>query len=150
MALNCLLFNKNEIYRPISFIYKLSSNFGLLSIRKFDLENLYLNINQSIMILMKKYIIWSRNLALLLLKKRTLFSKIPAVRAHESKLVSCSSQLWKRLYSTSTTVPSKTSQNRIIFKLRIRGKSNSGFKSAIMFHQNLVSSTIFEVTIGEC
>ena len=54
------------------------------------------------MILMKKYIIWSRNPALLLLKKRTLFSKIPAVSAHESKLVSCSSQLWKRLYKKPT------------------------------------------------
>ena len=30
---------------------------------------MYLNINQSILILMKKYMIWSHNLALLLLKK---------------------------------------------------------------------------------
>ena len=57
MALNCVLFDRNEIYWPICFIYKLSSNFSLLSKRKFDLENMYLNINQSILILMKKYMI---------------------------------------------------------------------------------------------
>ena len=57
MTLNCVVFNKNEIYRPMSFIDKLSSDFGLLSKRKFDLEDLYLNINQCILILMKNYII---------------------------------------------------------------------------------------------
>ena len=46
-----------------------------------------------ILILMKKYIIWSLNLVPLLLKKRTLFSKILAVSVHESKRVSCSSGL---------------------------------------------------------
>ena len=51
MTLNCVVFNKNEIYRPMSFIDKLSSDFGLLSKRKFDLEDLYLNINQCILIL---------------------------------------------------------------------------------------------------
>ena len=57
MTLNCVVFNKNEIYWPISFIDKLSSDFGILSKRKFDLEDLYLNINQCILILMKNYII---------------------------------------------------------------------------------------------
>ena len=50
----------------MSFIDKLSSDFGLLSKRKFDLEDLYLNIKQCI-----------------------LFSKIQAVSVHESKRVSC-------------------------------------------------------------
>ena len=77
------------------FIDKLSSDFGLLSKRKFDLEDLHLNINQCILILMKNYIIQSLNLVLMLLvlKKRTFFSKIKAVRAHESELVSWASQL---------------------------------------------------------
>ena len=65
---------------------------------KSNLEDLYLNIKQCILILLKKYTIWGHNLVLLLLKKRTLFSKIPAVSVHESKRVSCCSQLWKRLY----------------------------------------------------
>ena len=52
---------------------------------KSNLEDLYLNIKQCILILLKKYTIWGHNLVLLLLKKRTLFSKIPAVSAHESK-----------------------------------------------------------------
>jgi hypothetical protein len=56
----------------MSFIDKLSSDFGLLSKRKFDLEDLYLNINQCILILMKNYIIWSHNLELLLMKKKEL------------------------------------------------------------------------------
>jgi hypothetical protein len=30
MTLNCVVFNKNEIHRPISFIDKLSSDFDLL------------------------------------------------------------------------------------------------------------------------
>ena len=47
---------------------------------------------------MKNYTIWSHNLILLLVKKRTLLSKIPAVSVHESKGVSCCTQLWKRLY----------------------------------------------------
>ena len=75
MTLYCVFLKKK------SFIGKLSSDYGLLSKMKFNLEDLYLNINRFILILMKKYIIWSRNLALLLLKKGTLFSKIPAVRA---------------------------------------------------------------------
>jgi hypothetical protein len=57
MTLNCLVFNKNERYRPISFIGKLSSNYGLLSKIKFDMEDLYLNIKQYILILMKNYTI---------------------------------------------------------------------------------------------
>ena len=65
---------------------------------KSNLEDLYLNIKQCILILLKKYTIWGHNQVLLLLKKRTLFSKIPAVSVHESKRVSCCSQLWKRLY----------------------------------------------------
>ena len=52
---------------------------------KSNLEDLYLNIKQCILILLKNYTIWSHNLVLLLLKKRTLLSKIPAVSAHESK-----------------------------------------------------------------
>ena len=60
---------------------------------KSNLEDLYLNIKQCILILLKNYTIWSHNLVLLLLKKRTLFSKIPAVSAHESKSGSCSSEL---------------------------------------------------------
>ena len=41
MALNCVVFNKNEIYQPLSFIGKLSSDYGLLSKTKFSLEDLY-------------------------------------------------------------------------------------------------------------
>ena len=52
---------------------------------KSNLEDLYLNIKQCILILLKNYTIWSHNLVLLLLEKRTLLSKIPAVSAHESK-----------------------------------------------------------------
>ena len=52
---------------------------------KSNLEDFYLNIKQCILILLKNYTIWSHNLVLLLLKKRTLFSKIGAVSAHESK-----------------------------------------------------------------
>ena len=31
MTLECVVFNKNEIYPPLSFIGKLSSDYGLLS-----------------------------------------------------------------------------------------------------------------------
>ena len=55
MTLNSIVFNKNEIYRPISFIDKLISNFGLLSKMKFDLENLCLNTKSCILIRLKKY-----------------------------------------------------------------------------------------------
>ena len=72
---------------------KVSSDFGLLSKPKFNLGYLYLNIKQCILILMKKYTIWSHNLVLLLLKKRTLFSKIPTLSVHESKGVNCCTQL---------------------------------------------------------
>jgi hypothetical protein len=41
MTLHCVVFNKNEIYLPISLICKLSSDFGLLSKMKFNLEDLY-------------------------------------------------------------------------------------------------------------
>ena len=98
MTLVCVFFKKNYICWPLSFTGKLSSDFGLLSKMKSNLEDLYLNIKQCILILLKKYTIWGHNLVLLLLKKRTLFSKIPAVSVHESKRVSCCSQLWKRLY----------------------------------------------------
>ena len=40
MALNCAIFNKNEIYWPLSFIGKLSSDYGLLSKIKSNLEDL--------------------------------------------------------------------------------------------------------------
>ena len=63
----------------------MSSDYGLLSKMKSNLEDFYLNIKQCILILLKNYTIWSHNLVLLLLKKRTLLSKIPAVSAHESK-----------------------------------------------------------------
>ena len=53
MILNCVVFNKNEIYHPISSVHKLSYDFGLLSETKFDLEDLYLNINHCILILIK-------------------------------------------------------------------------------------------------
>jgi hypothetical protein len=46
MTLNCVVFNKNEIYWALSFIGKLSSDYGLLSKMKFNLEDLYLNIKQ--------------------------------------------------------------------------------------------------------
>jgi hypothetical protein len=39
MTLNCVVFNKDELYQPLSFIDKLSSDYGLLS-----KMNLYLNI----------------------------------------------------------------------------------------------------------
>ena len=50
MTLNCVVFNKNEIYCPISSIDKLSSDFDLLSKRKFDLEDWHFNINECILI----------------------------------------------------------------------------------------------------
>jgi hypothetical protein len=40
MTLNCVVFNKNQIYRPLSFIYKLSSDYGLLSKTKFNFRGL--------------------------------------------------------------------------------------------------------------
>ena len=39
MTLDCVVFNKNEIYRPLSFIDKLSSDYGLSSKTKFNLED---------------------------------------------------------------------------------------------------------------
>ena len=57
MNLNCLVFNKNEIYLLISILGKLSSDYGLLSKTKFNLEDLYLNIKQCILILLKNYTI---------------------------------------------------------------------------------------------
>ena len=83
MTLDNVVFNKNVIYPPISFIGKLSSDFALLSKMKSNLEDLYLKIKQCILILIKNYTIQSHNMVLLLLKKRTLLSKIPAVSAHD-------------------------------------------------------------------
>jgi hypothetical protein len=58
MTLNCVVFNKNQIYWPLSFIGKLSSSdYGLLSKTKLNLEDLYLNIKQCILILLKNYTI---------------------------------------------------------------------------------------------
>ena len=54
MTLNCVFFKKNEMYLPISLIGKLSSDYGLLSKMKFNLEDLYLNIKQCNLILIKK------------------------------------------------------------------------------------------------
>ena len=93
MTLDCVVFNKNELYLPISLIGKLSYYYGLLGKTKIILEDLYLNLKQCISILMKKYTIWSQNLVLLLLKKRTLLSKILAVSVDKSKRVSWASQL---------------------------------------------------------
>ena len=56
MTLECVVFNKNEIYPPLSFIGKLSSDYGLLS-KKINLQDLYLNIKQCILILIKNYTI---------------------------------------------------------------------------------------------
>ena len=50
MTSNCVVFKKNELSLPISCIGKLFSDFGLLSERKFDVEDLYLNIKQCILI----------------------------------------------------------------------------------------------------
>ena len=69
MTLNCIFLKK------LSFIGKLSSDYGLLSKMKSNLEDLYLNIKQCILILLKNYTIWSHNLVLLLLKKGLYFVK---------------------------------------------------------------------------
>ena len=50
MTLDCVVFNKYEIYRPLSFIGKLCSDYGSLSKTKFNLEDLHLNIKQCILI----------------------------------------------------------------------------------------------------
>ena len=55
MILNCVVFDKNQIYWPLSIIGKLSSDYGLLSKIKFNLEDLYLNIKQFILIFLKNY-----------------------------------------------------------------------------------------------
>ena len=44
MTLNCVVFNKHQIYRPLGFIGKLFSDYVLLSKTKINLEDLYLNI----------------------------------------------------------------------------------------------------------
>ena len=63
MTLDYVVFNKNKRCPPISFIGKLSSDFGLLSKMKFNLEDLYHNIKQCVLILLKntqfEVIIWS-------------------------------------------------------------------------------------------
>ena len=77
--------------------YKTSKlNFILLNKPKSE-DNLPVKLNGQYIWFFLKYTIWSHNLVLLLLKKRTLLSKIPAVSVHESKRVSCCSKLWKRL-----------------------------------------------------
>ena len=45
MTSNCVFFKKNQIYWPLSFTGKLSSDFGLLSKMKSNLEDLYLDID---------------------------------------------------------------------------------------------------------
>ena len=57
MTLDCVVFYKNEVYLPISLIGKLSYDYGLLSKMKSNLEDLYLNIKQCILILLKNYTI---------------------------------------------------------------------------------------------
>ena len=57
MTLDCVVFNKNEIYLRISPMGKLSSDYGLLNKMKFNIEDLYLNIKQCILILLKNYTI---------------------------------------------------------------------------------------------
>ena len=41
MTSNCVILKKNQIYWPLSFTGKLSSDFGLLSKMKSNLEDLY-------------------------------------------------------------------------------------------------------------
>ena len=48
MTLDCVVFNKNEIYLRISPMGKLSSDYGLLNKMKFNIEDLYLDIKQCI------------------------------------------------------------------------------------------------------
>ena len=48
MTLNCVVFNKNEISLPISFLGKLSSDYGLLSKTKFNLEDFYISQHQAV------------------------------------------------------------------------------------------------------
>ena len=55
MTLNWIVSTKNEINQPRTFIDKLSSNQSLLSKYKFYLEDLYLNIKQCILMLMKNH-----------------------------------------------------------------------------------------------
>ena len=55
MTLNCVFFKKNQIDWPLNFIGNLSSDYGLLSKMKSNLEDLYLNIKQCILILLKNY-----------------------------------------------------------------------------------------------
>ena len=51
----CVL-KKKQMYRPLGFIGKLSSDYGLFKMNS-NLEDLYLNIKQCILILLKKYTI---------------------------------------------------------------------------------------------
>ena len=74
-----------KLYRQIVFW------FWFIRIKEIWVRGLvYLNIKQCILILMKNYIIWSRNPVSSLLKKRTFFCKIMAVtvRVNESKRIS--------------------------------------------------------------
>ena len=57
MTSNCVFKKKNQTYWPLSFTGKFSSDFGLLSKMKSNLEDLYLNIKQCILIHLKKYTI---------------------------------------------------------------------------------------------
>ena len=41
MTLDCVVFNKYEIYRPLSFIGKLCSDYGSLSKTKFNLGTIH-------------------------------------------------------------------------------------------------------------
>ena len=154
MISNCVLLKKNQIYWPLSFTGKLSSDFGLLSKMKSNLEDLYLNIKQCILILLKKYTIRSHNLVLLLLKKRTLFRKIPAVSVHESKRVSCCSQLWKRLqfgrahfcaqlfcssYKTLSVMQKVSCQT----DRKAEGRTNRMLNTGVYFRANDLNFSIF-------
>ena len=40
MTLDCVVFNKNETYQPVSLIGNLSSDYGLLSKTKFNFRGL--------------------------------------------------------------------------------------------------------------
>ena len=53
MTLDCVVFNKNELYPSISLKGKVSSDFGLSSKTKFNLEGLDIHVRQCILILMK-------------------------------------------------------------------------------------------------
>ena len=53
MTLDCVVFDKNEIYPPVSFVYQIILQLWFITKRKFDLEDLYLDIKLYILIFQK-------------------------------------------------------------------------------------------------